>query len=954
MYILMNCLGMPFNGETVLKGKSLGGSETSAYYMAKELVKLGHKVTIFTNSKERGKFDGVNYEWCGEITQKTPLGHIYNIVSQVPHDVCICQRHPLSFANNPNSKLNIWWLHDLALLRNIHYVNQHLPFIDMIFSVSKFHKDQISKVYDIAEEFIYPTTNGIDYSLIPRWENNIIREEKSLLFAARPERGLIDLVKPGGIMEYLQDYKLYVCGYDNTTANMANLYHQLWQRCEAMPNVTNLGPLGKRELYRKMCECEAYVYPTFFEDTSCILAMEAQACGLPWLSFKTGALPETLDNGGYHFFSNKCKTKEHTINCQEVAQNIKQIFNNGSIKNLREKAKNINYNYANIAEDWSKLFENKIACKSKKSLPNLIRHLEKNSDIIALKKLGVDEKSFPHLKYYDFAFSDNTALNDHYKAYYEYEKNRGVNYGPEDLSNQKRFEMVYNIISKMKTKMVLDYGCAHGHYTINLAKRLADTKFIGVDLVESNIAIAKKWMNDEKIENTLFATTNEEYWQKIKYDVIIAGEVLEHVVDYQALIKKLKGSLTPDGYIIITTPYGPWEAIGYDEHVGWRAHLHHFERADLDEVFGKQKEFKLLAIPSSRELGHYIVQFKNSSIPIDDINYNRKLASQSPKESVSLCIIAKNEEDTLSRQCKKMRKYVDEIIIGVDKTSTDDTLQVAKKFGDKVIEIDSPAGDNGIGFDAARNITIEQATCDWILWLDCDESLESPELMQIYTRANCYNGYYIPQHHYSADPPAIIKTDYPVRLFRNNKDIKFFGFVHEHPEIELNKGIGKTIFIGGISIMHTGYSTENVRRKRFMRNFPLMEKEMKLHPERFLSKFLFLRDLGNLMIYNIETYGDSKRLQNIEYAQTIIKLWQELLKSQKTRMVYDGLPYYSRAVEYLEKGIKIKCNMSTGSINSNMINARPIEGIFENRDILSQLIGLTIDEHYKHFEEKYY
>ena len=73
MYIVMHCGGMPFNGNTI-KEQSLGGSETAAYYVAKELAQAGHSVTIFTAHQEGGVFDGVKYEWMGEASEEVPLG----------------------------------------------------------------------------------------------------------------------------------------------------------------------------------------------------------------------------------------------------------------------------------------------------------------------------------------------------------------------------------------------------------------------------------------------------------------------------------------------------------------------------------------------------------------------------------------------------------------------------------------------------------------------------------------------------------------------------------------------------------------------------------------------------------------------------------------------------------------------------------------------------------------
>ena len=42
--ILMHVGGMPFNGDTIPSGQSLGGSESAAYYLAKALVKRGHRI----------------------------------------------------------------------------------------------------------------------------------------------------------------------------------------------------------------------------------------------------------------------------------------------------------------------------------------------------------------------------------------------------------------------------------------------------------------------------------------------------------------------------------------------------------------------------------------------------------------------------------------------------------------------------------------------------------------------------------------------------------------------------------------------------------------------------------------------------------------------------------------------------------------------------------------------
>ena len=136
MHIAMHCGGMPFNGDTIKKGESLGGSESAAYFISKELIKFGHEVYLFTNHEQGGNFDGVNYEWMGNASPRFPLGERFHKIMTVPYDVCIVQRHPEAFLHPFNSKLNIWWLHDLALKRYIRIAGRHLPFIDAVFCVS--------------------------------------------------------------------------------------------------------------------------------------------------------------------------------------------------------------------------------------------------------------------------------------------------------------------------------------------------------------------------------------------------------------------------------------------------------------------------------------------------------------------------------------------------------------------------------------------------------------------------------------------------------------------------------------------------------------------------------------------------------------------------------------------------------------------------------------------------
>ena len=82
---------------------------------------------------------------------------------------------------------------------------------------------------------------------------------------------------------------------------------------------------------------------------------------------------------------------------------------------------------------------------------------------------------------------------------------------------------------------------------------------------------------------------------------------------------------------------------------------------------------------------------------------------------ISLCMIVKNEEDVISRCLESIKDIADEIII-VDTGSTDETINIAKKYTDKVYDF---KWDDD--FSKARNYSFSKATKDFIMWLDADD-----------------------------------------------------------------------------------------------------------------------------------------------------------------------------------------------------------------------------------------
>ena len=103
---------------------------------------------------------------------------------------------------------------------------------------------------------------------------------------------------------------------------------------------------------------------------------------------------------------------------------------------------------------------------------------------------------------------------------------------------------------------------------------------------------------------------------------------------------------------------------------------------------------------------------------------------------ISATIITFNEERNLPRAIESLR-CADEIVV-VDSGSTDRTVELAQKLGARVVESAWP------GYANQKNFAAEQASNDWILSIDADESLSEAlesEIWQLKKNGPQYDAY---------------------------------------------------------------------------------------------------------------------------------------------------------------------------------------------------------------------
>lgn len=148
---------------------------------------------------------------------------------------------------------------------------------------------------------------------------------------------------------------------------------------------------------------------------------------------------------------------------------------------------------------------------------------------------------------------------------------------------------------------------------------------------------------------------------------------------------------------------------------------------------------------------------------------------------LSVIIITKNEEEMIKDCLESVRQLADEIII-VDSGSKDKTLEIAKKYTDRIFTYK-----NG-SFSDWRNFGLKKAKGDWVLYIDADERVTASLRDEIKNaKSKNINAYAIPRRNFYLGREMRYGgawPDYVKRLFEREKLSRWEGKLHEEPVFE--------------------------------------------------------------------------------------------------------------------------------------------------------------------------
>lgn len=268
----------------------------------------------------------------------------------------------------------------------------------------------------------------------------------------------------------------------------------------------------------------------------------------------------------------------------------------------------------------------------------------------------------------------------------------------------------------------------------------------------------------------------------------------------------------------------------------------------------------------------------------------------------SICIIAKNEEKHIG-QCLQALLPLEEEIIVVDTGSADATKEIAANYTGHLFDftwVDD--------FSAARNFSIEKASNDWVLILDCDEYITGFDKGAIlaFMESHPQSIGQIELHNVLGETgkKQNMYLDYVERFF-DRRLFHYEGAIHE--QICALDGAPVTSDRIAITALHDGYfGSPKERHAKNMRNITMLLAQLEKNPKDAYLNFQLgqsyyaLKDYEKALLY----YSNAMQ-QPINYGSPVgqalacgfINCVNELHRSKEALVL---LPHYDELSEYAD------------------------------------------------------
>jgi glycosyltransferase involved in cell wall biosynthesis len=175
--------------------------------------------------------------------------------------------------------------------------------------------------FKIPEDQSTVIKNAVDYDELKLKEDFTPKKKLKMCYISTPWRGLEVVLDA---MEAIKDEDITLDVYSSTIIygtsfkeQNDNQYTKLYEKAKSLPNVNYMGYCNHKELVGKLKDYDVNCFPSIWEETFCISAMESLAAGQLLITTDLGAIPETCAEFPIYipFTQDKKKLAKQTAEC---------------------------------------------------------------------------------------------------------------------------------------------------------------------------------------------------------------------------------------------------------------------------------------------------------------------------------------------------------------------------------------------------------------------------------------------------------------------------------------------------------------------------------------------------------------------------------------------------------------------------------------------------------------
>src|SRR5579872_2503556 len=351
-------IGWQYTVETPYE-RALGGSQSALCYLATELTRLGHSITVLNGSATGAEIRGVR---IANISALQSPKFIADLDVGVVLNAAIAYR--LRRDQRVAIPLVLWnqHAHDEPAVQELRRLRERNSWNAFAF-VSDWQRQNFEKIFGLPAEKSRVMRNAASPAFVECSDTTpwfVTGAAPVLFYTSTPFRGLDVLLSAfPKILAAVPDIRLRV--YSSMSIYQfqpeEDQFRSLYDLARDMDGVQYIGSVGQLRLAQELTGAAALAYPSTFAETSCIAAIEAMAAGAAVLTTRLGALPETTQGHAAMVDWKPNKTKLAETFAAMCIETLRDTRKNPEVATARRQQRlefiRQNYLWSDRARQWA-------------------------------------------------------------------------------------------------------------------------------------------------------------------------------------------------------------------------------------------------------------------------------------------------------------------------------------------------------------------------------------------------------------------------------------------------------------------------------------------------------------------------------------------------------------------------------------------------------------------------